>query len=123
MKVVVLAQSYDTHTAPIKWALQQAGYKVACWGGLSWKEKQQASMLLNEQSKIVLGDFAVEPGDSIWIRRPDFPVLNPNVAEADKKFAELEYRSFFYCIAYTLEVLPVRVINKFTASRFINNKS
>lgn len=123
MKVIVLAQSYDTHTAPIKWALQQAGYKVECWGGLSWEEKQHVSLLLDEQSKIVLGNFSVEPGDSIWIRRPDFPVLNPKVSEADRKFAELEYRSFFYCIAYMLEVLPVRVINKFTASRFINNKS
>jgi glutathione synthase/RimK-type ligase-like ATP-grasp enzyme len=103
--------------------LQQAGYKVVCWGGISWKEQQQVSLLLDQQSRILLGPHEVEPGDTIWIRRPDLPVVNPNVSEADKKFAEMEYRSFYYCIAYMLEVMPVRVINKFTASRFINNKA
>lgn len=123
MKVIILAQPYDTHTAPIKWALQEAGYKVVCWGGISWKEQQQASLLVDQQSRILLGPHEVEAGDTIWIRRPDLPALNPNVSEADKKFAEMEYRSFYYCIAYMLEVMPVRVINTFSASRFINNKA
>jgi hypothetical protein len=123
MKVIVLAQENDNHTAPIKWALEKGGYQVACWGGLSWTEEQQVSLLQDEQTKMVLGPHAVEPGDAVWIRRPDQPVSNPKVAEADRKFAELEYRSFYQCIAYTLELLPVWVINKYSASRFINNKS
>lgn len=123
MKIIVLAQENDNHTAPIKWALEKGGYQVACWGGLSWTEQQQVSLLLDDQSKMVLGPYAVEPGDMVWIRRPDQPVPNPKVSEADRKFAELEYRSFYHCIAYTLELLPVWVVNKYSASRFINNKS
>lgn len=123
MKIIVLAQENDNHTAPIKWALEKGGYQVACWGGLSYTEEQQVSLLQDEQSKMVLGPYAVEPGDAVWIRRPDQPVCNPKVSDADRKFAELEYRSFYHCIAYTLELLPVWVINKYSASRFINNKS
>src|SRR5579872_482762 len=123
MKVIVLAQPNDNHTAPVKWALEQGGYQVACWGGLSWIERQQASLLLDERPTVSLGPHAVEPGDAVWIRRPDPTVVNPNVSEADRKFAELEYLSFYRCIAYMLETLPVRCINKYSVARFIDNKS
>src|SRR5215472_2491708 len=123
MKVIILAQASDNHTAPIKWALERAGYQVACWGGLSWTEQQQASLLLGDQHQVVLGQNTVEPGDTVWIRRPDPPAHNPKVSEADRKFAELEYRNFYNSVAYTLETLPVWCINKFSASRFINNKA
>lgn len=123
MKVIVLAQEDDNHTAPIKWALEQGGYQVVCWAGVSWTEEQQVSLLLDDQSKMTLGPYSVDPGDSVWIRRLDQPVPNPKVSEADKKFADLEYRSFHNCIAYMLETQPVWCINKFSASRFINNKS
>lgn len=123
MKVIIFAQDNENHTAPVKWALEKGGYQVACWGGLSWTEQQQASLLLGEETKMALGPYSVEPGDAVWIRRPDQPVQNPKVAEADRKFAELEYRSFYHCLAYTLETLPIWCVNKFSASRFINNKS
>ncbi len=73
MKVIIFAYAKENHTAPVKWALEQAGYEVACWGGLSWTEQQQASLLLDAQTKMTLGPFTVEPGDAIWIRRPDVP--------------------------------------------------
>jgi glutathione synthase/RimK-type ligase-like ATP-grasp enzyme len=123
MKIVVLAHEQDNHTMPIKWALEKAGYQVVCWGGLSWTEEQQTSLLLDEPPRVTLGPHTVEPGDVVWIRRLEQPVLNPKVSEADRKFAELEYRSFHNCVAYMLETLPVWCINKFSASRFINNKS
>jgi hypothetical protein len=123
MKVIVFAYEKENHTAPVKWALEQAGYHVACWGGLSWTEQQQASLFLEAQTKMTLGPFTVEPGDAIWIRRPDVPTHNPNVSEADKKFAEQEYRAFYHCIAYTLETMPVWCINRFSAARFIHNKA
>lgn len=123
MKVVIFAYAKENHTAPVKWALEQAGYKVDCWGGLSWTEEQQASMLLDAQTDVMLSQFAIEPGDAIWIRRPDQPKPNPNVSKADRKFAEQEYREFYYSIGYSLETLPVRCINKFSAARFIHNKA
>src|SRR5438270_1173428 len=126
MKVVIFAHAKENHTWPVKWALEQAGYEVACWGGLSWTEQQQASLLWDttaKQMKMELGPFTVEPGDVVWIRRPGHPSHNPNVAEADRKFAEMEYRSFYHSIAYTLETLPVWCINKFSAARFIHNKA
>lgn len=123
MKIIILAHETDNHTAPVKWALERAGYPVVCWPGVSWTEEQQVSMLLDEEPRIALGPHLVEPGDVIWIRRLEQPVGNPKVAEADKKFAEMEYRSFHDAVAYVLETLPIRVINRFSASRFINNKS
>jgi glutathione synthase/RimK-type ligase-like ATP-grasp enzyme len=123
LKVIVFAYAKENHTAPVKWALEQAGYQLACWGGLSWREEQQASLLLDLETKMALGPYSIEPGDAIWIRRPDQPTHNPKVSEADRKFAELEYRSFYHCIAYTLETLPVWCINKFSAARFIHNKA
>jgi hypothetical protein len=123
LKVIIFAYEKENHTAPVKWALEQAGYEVACWGGLSWTEQQQASLLVDAQTEMDLGPFTVTPGDAIWIRRPDVPTHNPNVSQADRKFAEMEYRSFYHSIAYTLETLPVWCVNKFSAARFIHNKA
>jgi hypothetical protein len=123
MKVVIFAYAKENHTAPVKWALEQAGYEVACWGGLSWTEEQQSSLSLDPEAELTMGSFQIEPGDAIWIRRPDHPAPHPEVAEADRKFAEMEYRSFYHSIAYSLETLPVWCINKFSAARFIHNKA
>lgn len=123
MKVIILAQPNDNHTSPIKWALQQAGYRVECWPGLSWTEKQQASLLFDQKTRLTLGPFEVEPEDTVWIRRPEIPVPNPKTSEADKKFADHEYRNLYHSIAYMLETLPVRCINKYSAARLINNKA
>ncbi|HKF46820.1 MAG TPA: hypothetical protein VKB38_05635 [Terracidiphilus sp.] len=123
MKIIILARETDDHAAPIKWALERAGYGAVCWPGVSWTEKQQVSMLLDEEPRVALGPDVVEPGDVIWIRRLEQAVGNPKVDEADKKFAEMEYRSFHDAVAYFLETLPVRVINRFSASRLIKNKS
>jgi len=125
MKVIVFAHAKENHTAPVKWALEQAGYGVACWGGLSWTPQEQASLLFDEdeQTAMNLGPFTVEAGDVVWIRRPGHPTHNPAVSEADRKFAEMEYRSFYHSLAYTLEMFPVWCVNKFSAARFIHNKA
>lgn len=123
MKVVIFAYAKENHTQPVKWALEQAGYEVACWGGLSWTEEQQASLLLDSETELTLGSFRIEPGDAIWIRRPDHPHAHPEVSEADRKFAEMEYRSFYHSLAYSLETFPVWCVNKFSAARFIHNKA
>src|SRR5206468_10908989 len=59
MKVIIFAYAKENHTATVKWALEQAGYEVACWGGLSWTEQQQASLLLDAQTKMTLGPYTV----------------------------------------------------------------
>ena len=61
MKIIILARETDNHTAPIKWALERAGYQVVCWPGVSLTEEQQVSMLLNEEPKVSLGADAVKP--------------------------------------------------------------
>jgi hypothetical protein len=122
LKVVIFAYPKENHTSPVKWALEQAGYEVACWGGLAWREEQQASLLFNPEPELTLGPFSLDPGDAVWIRRPDHAKPHPEVSDADRKFAEMEYRSFYHSIAYTLETLPVWCINRFSAARFIHNK-
>ncbi|MGC2698127.1 MAG: hypothetical protein WA738_20250 [Candidatus Angelobacter sp.] len=133
MKILITAPENENHTAPLKWALEQAGYSVACWAGLGWTEAKQASIwpLPDTQIKetqikdtqVKLGRHLVEPGDVIWIRRPAEPKPNPRTSPEDAKFAANEYRWFYDSLMYLLETLPVRVVNKYTASRFINNKS
>jgi hypothetical protein len=123
MKVLITAPENENHTAPLKWALEQAGYAVACWAGLGWTEASHASISLLTDTQVKLGHHLVEPGDVIWIRRPLEPKPNPHTAPEDAKFAANEYRWFYDSLMYLLEALPVRVFNKYTASRFINNKS
>lgn len=123
MKIVILAYDNDNHTAPLKWALEEAGYQVACWPGPGWKPDMQSSLLFNGDTRVSLGPHTVDPGDVVWIRRPNPPLHHPDVTEADKKFAEGEYRWFNWAVLYLLGTLPVRCINPYSASRFINNKS
>lgn len=123
MKIIILAPEDDNHTAPIKWSLEQAGYKVVCWSGLGWEEAQQASIYLGEETRLMLGPHSVDAGDVVWVRRPDQPAGNPRVSEADKKFADLEYRTYYQNITHLLQKLPVWVINDYSASRFTINKS
>jgi len=123
MKVLITAPENENHTAPLKWALEQAGHSVACWAGLGWTEAKQASISFLADTQLKLGRHLVEPGDVIWIRRPVEPKHNPRTSPEDAKFAANEYRSFYHSLLYLLETLPVRVINKYTASSFINNKS
>ncbi len=123
MKIVIVAQENDNHTAPLKWALEQAGYSVACWAGLGWSTERQASIAFSEETQLTLGVHGLQPGDVVWVRRPEQTRHNPKVAESDRKFAEAEYRWFNHSILYLLDVLPIRCINKYSASRFISNKS
>jgi glutathione synthase/RimK-type ligase-like ATP-grasp enzyme len=123
MKIVILAPENDNHTAPLKWALERAGYEVVCWAGLGWSTARQASISFSDETQLTLGSCTLNSGDVVWVRRPEQPAQNPKVAESDRKFAEGEYRWFNHSILYLLDVLPIRCVNKYSASRFINNKS
>ena len=60
MKILITAPENDNHTAPLKWALEQAGYSVACWAGLGWTEDKQASISLHpDRSKIRSSNLAI----------------------------------------------------------------
>lgn len=123
MKIVIVAFANDNHTAPLKWALEQAGYTVACWGGVGWTEARQATLAFNGGARVILGSHTLDPGDVVWIRRPNPPLPNPDVAAPDKAFADEEYRWFSLSTMYLLEHLPVRCINPYSSSRVINNKA
>ncbi len=123
MKIIILAQENDNHTSPLKWALERAGYNVVCWAGVGWTSERQASISFSEKTQLTLGAHVVEPGDVVWVRRPERPKTNPQVAPEDKKFAAEESRWFFHAVMYLLETLPVHCVNKYSVSRFINNKS
>ena len=123
MKILIVAQENDNHTAPMKWALQQANFAVCCWAGVGYSEKRQASISVTSGNCLQLAEHVLEPGDVVWVRRPEPPKLNPQAAPEDRKFAVAEYRWFFHSVMYLLETLPIRCINKYSASRFINNKS
>jgi glutathione synthase/RimK-type ligase-like ATP-grasp enzyme len=123
MTIIIVAPENDNHTAPLKWALEQADYRVACWAGLGWSAGRQASISFSDEAQLTLGSHTLAPGDVVWVRRPEQATPNPKVADADKKFAEAEYRWFSQSLMYFLDVLPIRCINKYSASRLINNKS
>ncbi len=96
---------------------------MVCWAGLGWTVEQQASLSFANGDSLTLGPHSVDPGDAVWIRRPELPLPNPKTAEPDKKFAALEYRSLYHSVAYMLENFPVFCINKYSASRRIIQKS
>lgn len=123
MKIIIVAQETDNHTAPIRWALHKAGYPVVCWAGLGWTAERQASISFSGDTRLNLGSCSLESGDIVWIRRPEPPEPNPQVAESDAKFAKAEYRWFSDSLMYLLEMLPVRCINRYSASRRIRNKA
>ena len=123
MTVMIVAPENDNHTAPLRWALEQADYRVVCWAGLGWSADRQASISFLDEAQLTLGSHRLAPGDVVWVRRPEQAIPNPRVAGADRKFAEAEYRWFSNSLLYFLDFLPIRCINAYSASRVINNKS
>jgi hypothetical protein len=122
MKIIVLAHPKDDHAAPVQWALEQAGYQAACWSGVSWTEQEQASLLLDQTPNMNLGAHRMENGDVIWLRQPDQP-HHPAVSKTGGKPAVSSYPAFFDALAYMLETLPVRCINRFSVSCLVRNKA
>ncbi|HKV91148.1 MAG TPA: hypothetical protein VJW20_01220 [Candidatus Angelobacter sp.] len=120
MKIIVMAHPRDDHTAPVLWALEQAGYRASCWSGVSWEEQDQAGLFLGQRPEMTLGALKLENDDALWLRQPDQPPHDPAVSNASKKFAD--YPAFFNALAYMLESLPVRCINTYSASCLIRNK-
>lgn len=118
MKIIVLAHPKDDHAAPVCWALEQAGYQTACWSGISQAEQDQASLLVDERSCITLGTHRLESDDVLWLRQPDPPA---DVLPGAK--APSPQSSFFAALACMLENLPVRCVNRYSASRLVRNKA
>jgi hypothetical protein len=122
MKVLVFAPEQDNHVAPIRWALRQAGYDVACWSGVAWSEQEQASVFLRESPRVILGRDGLEPGDTVWLRQPDQPDFGPGSGDRPTPPSS-HYIAFFLSVASMLEMQPVRCINPFSASRLIRHKA
>jgi len=123
MKVLVFAHEQDNHVAPIRWALQQAGYHSVCWSGVSWEETEQASLFLGESSRVVLGKQVLEAGDVVWLRQPDQPEFGPQPSGPGETPPGSRYVSFFESVAALIEAQPVRCVNRLSASRLVRNKA
>lgn len=122
MKILVFANELDNHVTPIRWALQQAGYRVHCWAGLSWIEAGQASLLLPEEIRLTLGTQVLEPGDTVWLRQPDQASFGPGNGNPPTPPSS-HYDSFFSSTASMIEMQPVRCINPYSASLLIRHKA
>lgn len=81
-------------------------------------EQEQASLFFGQSPEAFLGGHSLEDGDVIWLRQPPHHLAEPAGEEA----AVTTFPAFFDALAYRLETLPVRCINKFSASRLIRNK-
>lgn len=123
MQIIILSHEQDDHAAPIRWALEQAGYRAACWDGLSFTPEQQASLFFEDQPNVILGSMSPGPGDVIWMRQYNPPTPDPAFAERDAAAASLEYDAFFDSILSLLDLLPVRCVNSFSSARRIGNKA
>src|SRR5581483_8028318 len=120
MQIIAMAHPKDDHVAPVQWALEQAGYRTACWSGVSWDKQDQASLLLEKRPEMLLGALKLEIDDAVWLRQPDPPAHGSAAPGAAKKFGD--YPAFFDALAYMLESLPVRCINTYSASQLVRNK-
>jgi hypothetical protein len=117
MKILLLAHEEDDHAAPVRWALEQAGYEAACWSGVSAVEQERASLVYGAQPEICLGGHALHRGDAAWLRQPRW--LSPDAETAD----EPQVLPFLDAVAAMMEALPLRCVNKFSASNLVNNKA
>ena len=118
MKIIVLAHPKDDHAAPVCWALERAGYKTACWSGVSPAPQEQASLLMDEHSCITLGTHRLESDDVLWLRQPDSPADTLPAAKAVSPCS-----AFFEALICMLENLPVRCVNRYSSSRMVRNKA
>jgi hypothetical protein len=116
MKIIALAHPQDDHAAPVVWALEQAGFRAACWSGVSWREQEQASLVLDQPPAMVLGPHKLERGDVVWHRQPPEPPAARAEAQALAGFV------FSDSLAYMLEALPARCINSYSALCLVRNK-
>jgi hypothetical protein len=123
VKILVMAHPKDDHAAPVRWALEQAGYQTACWSGVSPADQDQASLQVDEQPCIRLGTHRLERDDVLWLRQPDPPTHRSSALEAGAESAALSCSDFFESIVYLLETLPVRCINPYSASCLVRNKA
>ncbi len=122
MKIIVLSHPKDDHAAPVQWALAQAGYQAACWSGVSWTEQEQASLLTGLRPRIFLGPHELENGDTVWLRQPGRPDHDLEISKAAEEPAASVFPACFDSVAYMLETLPARCVNKYSASRMVRNK-
>jgi len=118
MKIIVLAHPKDDHAAPVCWALEQAGYQTACWSGVSPAQQEQASLVMDEHPSIRLGTHRLESDDVLWLRQSDSPADALSGAKAASPCS-----AFFDALICMLENLPVRCINRYSASRLVRNKA
>src|SRR5438270_89321 len=118
MKIIVLAHPKDDHAAPVRWALEQAGYQTACWSGISLAPEDQASLLMDEHPCITLGKHRLERDDVLWLRQSDSPA---DAVPGLKPLSPCD--AFFDALICMLENLPVRCVNRYSASRLVRNKA
>jgi len=121
MKIIVLAHPKDDHAAPVRWALEQAGYQTACWSGVSPDEQDQASLLVDEQPCIRLGTHRLESDDVFWLRQADHQASDHPAEGPEKGGAPAP--SFFSELAHMFEYLPVRCVNPYSAVHLVRNKA
>lgn len=117
MKVLLLAHEQDDHAAPVRWALEQAGQEAACWSGVSAMEQEQVALAFGAQPEISLGGHTLRSGDAAWLRQPRR--LSPEAETLDEPLVP----PFLDTVAAMMEALPLRCVNKFSASNLINNKA
>jgi glutathione synthase/RimK-type ligase-like ATP-grasp enzyme len=116
MKIIVLAHPKDDHAAPVCWALEQAGYKAACWSGVSPDEEERASLLMDKSPSIRLGAHVLEQGDVLWLRQSEHQAMKSEESSSPSP-------SFFDELAHMFESLPVRCVNPYSALRMVRNKA
>ncbi len=122
MKIIVLAHPKDDHAEPVQWALEHAGYQAACWSGVSCMEQEQASLLLPQPPRLFLGSLELEAGDAVWLRQPNPPWQDHVIAETGEKSGQPRYSALFDAAMFMLETLPVRCVNRYSASHLVRNK-
>jgi hypothetical protein len=123
MSIWLISDIGDYHTAAVRWALEQKGFRVHQWEGLGHEEARQASVELLPHLRLHLGDVVVEPTDTVWFRRPLPFSLHPKMAPIDRRFVYSEVRRFTECLDTGIELLGCRCINPPSAAWAINKKA
>lgn len=98
MKLLIVTRPSDGHTAAVNWALTQAGIDPVVWIADAFPSKQSLSCRIRNnrswstslcaQEEVLSWDEAAF--DVVWLRRLSAPMLEGEISEIDRPFAESE---------------------------------
>lgn len=100
-KILIITNPEDFHAVLVAEALNRKGAQALLWQTSDFPSQATETVLFRGREKTVhltaaglTGSEEDQPFHSVWVRRPEVLWGSPQVAEADRRFADLQCRIF-----------------------------